>query len=152
MQTISPSSSACPASRKARRITRAPPCDAIGMTSKAFMNGLKKRVGRIVRIDDEPNGPIQTGDEQESVDERHVIRDEQGASPIAGHVPVRRSVGDRAFVKMTSTDRRRASGNSQSAHAVPDDGDQRRREENAAGRETCIGQARRRRAIPTECR
>ena len=40
MQTISPSSSACPALRSARRIMRVSPAEVIGMTFMAVINHL----------------------------------------------------------------------------------------------------------------
>ena len=49
MQTMSPASSAWPASRKARRMTRGPPSDEIGITCRAFMKGLKSGCSHSVR-------------------------------------------------------------------------------------------------------
>ena len=85
MQTSSPSSSALPASRNAWRIIFGPPLPAIGIARIARRNGPRSGRSEVLGVDDEPDRPVDRGDQEQAVGERDVVGRQQ-RRPFAGHV------------------------------------------------------------------
>ena len=76
-QTTSPASSALPASRNAWRIIRGPPLGRDRDRTHRPQERPDDRVIEIRSIDDEPDRPVDAGDQEEAVGERDVVRHQQ---------------------------------------------------------------------------
>ncbi len=112
-------SNAAPASRSARSTMRMSSMGRDRNHPQRLHEGFEQRVAGILGIHDESYGPIDAGDQQEAVDERHMVRHQQRAA-ARGHMLVADDAETVETVRQDDeNDAEQASGNSHRAQAVP---------------------------------